>query len=177
MINAIKANDATALQMLYCNNYPKVESYILNNHGAREQVKDIYQEAFIAMWRNIQLNKFNPESDSALQGYLFRIAKNKWIDHLRSDARLNIVPLEDNGEESGDINGALNNDESEYVLMVRNNFKHLGERCRDLITKFYYNRQSLRQIAEFFNWTEATAKNNKYRCLQQLRELIKNTKS
>lgn len=48
------------------------------------QAKDIYQEAFLAVWQNIKKGAFQPRNESALQGYLFQIAKNKWTDELRS---------------------------------------------------------------------------------------------
>ena len=169
--NAIKANDEAALKSLYENNYCKIEKYVLNNSGSSEQAKDIYQEAFIAVWRNIQLDKFYPESESALNGYLYQIARNKWMDFLRSNHHKKNIPLShlvnrfpdeiDEEEENG------------YLTMVRNKFEELGENCRELLTRFYYKKQSMKIIAEKFEWTEATARNNKYRCLQSLRELIK----
>ncbi|HEY0040609.1 MAG TPA: hypothetical protein VGB71_08105, partial [Flavisolibacter sp.] len=60
------------------------------------------------------------------------------------------------------------------LAAVRENFTKLGNNCRELLNRFYFQKESLRTIALAFQWTEATAKNNKYRCLQQLRELIKN---
>ena len=65
---AIKANDEAALKNLYKDNYYKIEMYVLNNNGTSEDAKDIYQEAFIAVWRNIQLDKFYPENENALSG-------------------------------------------------------------------------------------------------------------
>ena len=170
--NAIKANDDVALKSLYKSNYYKIEKYILKNNGSIEQAKDIYQEAFIAVWRNIQLDKFYPENESALEGYLYQIARNKWLDHLRSNQYkkhtplsnlTNRLPEETAGEED---NG--------YIDDVIKQFEQLGENCREVLTMFYYKKESMKTIAQLFDWTEATARNNKYRCLQRLRELLKN---
>lgn len=170
-VNAIKANDDNVLKALYHDNYSKVESYVLTNSGTTDQAKDIYQEAFISVWRNIQLDKFIPAGETSLAGYLYQVAKNKWLDHLRSSHHTKVIPIEF-AEVSMRPEEPLTADENEYVIMVKKNLQKLGEDCRKVLTKFYYHKQSLKVIAEEFNWTEATARNNKYRCLQRLRELV-----
>ena len=169
--NAIKANDEDALKRMYEDNYSTIEKYVLNNNGTVEDAKDIYQEAFIAMWRNIQLDKFYPENENALGGYLYRIAKNKWLDHLRSGHYKKITRMNDSSDNLPE--DLLPEEDIEFITEVKNKFKHLGENCREVLTRFYYKKESMRVIAEKFEWTEATAKNNKYRCLQRLRELLK----
>ena len=169
--NAIKANEDEALKSLYEDNYIKIENYVLNNNGTIDDAKDIYQEAFIAVWRNIQLDKFYPENENALSGYLFRIAKNKWLDHLRSGHYKKITRISDSADSLPE--DLLPEEDIEYIREVKNKFKDLGENCREVLTRFYYKKESMRIIAEKFEWTEATAKNNKYRCLQHLRELLK----
>lgn len=169
LCNAIKASDEVALKSFYTNNYSKTEKYILNNNGTIEQAKDIYQEAFIAVWRNIQLDKFYPENENSLAAYLSRIAKNKWLDYLRSHHYKNTVPLPDDTDA---IEETLPEEDVRYIAEVKNKFKSLGEKCREVLTRFYYKKESMRSIAEKFEWTEATAKNNKYRCMERLRELL-----
>jgi len=170
---AIKQNDEAALKAFYQQNYGKVETYVLNNNGTVDEAKDVYQEAFIAVWRNIQLDRFTPGNESLLSGYLYRVAKNKWLDHLRSGHYKKVVPLKEseNGEEE---EAMVAENELAYLQAVRSNLAKLGDNCRELLQRFYYRKESLRFIAAAFDWTEATAKNNKYRCLQKLRDLIKN---
>ncbi|HYO23063.1 MAG TPA: RNA polymerase sigma factor [Flavisolibacter sp.] len=168
---AIRENDEAALKALYTENYRKVEAYVLANSGTADEAKDVYQEAFIAVWRNIQLNKFAPVSETSLGGYLYQVAKNKWLDHLRSSHYQKVVAL-DGKENEAAVEEQSDNREA-YLLAVRKNFAKLGSTCRELLQRFYFQKESLRTIGMAFQWTEATAKNNKYRCLQQLRELIK----
>jgi len=168
---AIKANDEKALKHLYQNNYPTVERYVLNNNGTGDEAKDIFQEAFISLWRNIQLDKFQPQREASLDAYLFRIAKNKWMDHLRSNKRYRknsiagIERLEETSKQLG-------KEEEDYLEKVKLHYAYLGAPCKDVLYRFYFLKQSMMQIAEFFSWTEATAKNNKYRCLQKLRNMV-----
>ena len=171
-LDAIKANDEDALRRLYKDNYFKIEKYVLNNNGTVEDAKDIFQEAFIAVWRNIQMDKFSPESESALEGYLYRIAKNKWLDHLRSGHYKKTTAMNDAADNIGEE--ILPDEDVAYINAVKENFRLLGENCRQVLSRYYYQKETMKMIAAKFEWTEATAKNNKYRCLQRLRELVKN---
>lgn len=170
-LSSIKNNDEKALKLLYQTNYLKVEKYVLENSGTTDEAKDIYQDAFIALWRNIQLNKFQPGHETSLDGYLYQIAKNKWLDHLRSVKRSPLVALTDTENGVEEVN-VLSEEEEQLLGNIKANFKLLGQQCRDVLDRFYFQKQSMRTIAEALQWTEATAKNNKYRCLQQLRKLL-----
>ena len=59
-VTIIKTNDEAALKKIYQQNYRQTEQFILNNNGSKDEAKDTYQEAFIAVWRNVQLDKFLP---------------------------------------------------------------------------------------------------------------------
>jgi RNA polymerase sigma factor (sigma-70 family) len=171
-LNAVKANDEKVLKHLYKSGYNKVERYVLTNKGSAEQAKDIYQEAFIAVWRNIQLDKFQPQSESALSGYLYQIAKNKWIDYLRSAHHKNMFrsgEVENSFEQADE----LPEEQLEYINDVKFGFRQLNDNCKEVLTRFYYRNESMKTISEAMDWTEATARNNKYRCLERLREIVK----
>lgn len=170
-IDKLKANDEQALKALYTINYPKIENYILNNSGSIEDAKDVYQEAFVAVWRSIQLAKAEFDNMDSLQGYLFRVVQYKWLDHLRSSKRkktnslAQIEIIEEKPFEMGQ-------EEEEYLSKVKMHYAFMGEPCKDVLHRFYFLKQSMSEIAAFFSWTEATAKNNKYRCLQKLRSMV-----
>lgn len=171
LLSAFRNNDEKALKILYQNSYHKVERYVLENNGSISEAKDIFQEAFIALWRNIQLDRFQPQHDASLNAYLFSIARNKWLDHLRNAKRNQTISItiESNGIENIQ---ELTEEESRSLKGIKESLKMLGDVCREVLKRFYYRRQSMRTIAEEMNWTEATARNNKYRCLQQLRKYV-----
>jgi len=173
-INAIRANDEKVLNQLYLENYRSVEQYVLQNNGNYEEAKDIYQEAFVAVWRNIQMDRFQLKEAASLNGYLFRIAKYKWLDHLRSAGFRKMVAL--NGQAEPAEKDSLPEFEDQQIDQLKKYVEQLGASCRDVLKRFYYKRESLRTIAVALDWTEATARNNKYRCLQKLKELFLTTK-
>lgn len=173
-LNAIKISSPGILQQLYTDNYPAIENYIINNNGSAAEAKDIFQEAFVAVWRNVQLDKFDPKNKNEFAAYLFRVCKNKWISFLRSASYKNVRPLEKETEEIAAEE--ITAEEQNYLAAVMDSFKKLGDNCQELLTRFYYKKESLRKIADQFEWTEATARNNKYRCIEKLRHLLKDLK-
>lgn len=174
-IEAIQNNDTKVLKNLYTSNYPKIEVLVLKNNGSKDQAKDIYQEAFLAVWQNIKRNKFIPKNESSINGYLYTIAKNKWMDVLRSQgykktiitSQLNHFEIKDE-ENNGIDDDILNDKRLEGVMLA---FKNLGDACKSLLRKFYFEKKSMNLIAEELSIDSASTRNKKYRCMQKLREI------
>jgi len=164
----VLANDDKALAALYTTNFYKTEAFVLANSGTAEEAKDIYQEAFIAVWQNIKAGRFVQQKDSSLEAYLFQIAKYKWYDHLKAVKKTSTEPVQD----IPFFETLFNEEEENYIEKVQHHFEKLGEPCKQVLTLFYFMKQSMTKIAAAFSWTEATAKNNKYRCLQRLRNMV-----
>lgn len=172
LVAAFKKNDPVVLENFYAGNYSKVEAYIIQNNGDAEKAKDIFQEAFVAVWQNIKLDKFIPNNDTALSGYIYQIAKNKWIDYLRSAYKKNTLHS-DNIVLTNEAEPEVAEEQEQQLQQMKTHFANLGATCKDVLLRFYYKKESLRNIATSLGWTEATARNNKYRCLQQLKGLMK----
>ena len=174
-IVAIKANDGFVLKELYTENYHKVEYLVLKNNGTKEQAKDIYQDAFLAFWTNIKNEKFKPDSHSSIDGYLYTIAKYKWINHLRSNKHKktiltnNDLKLEATGIYEESVDDIIEKERLLDKAMVA--FKNLGHPCKLLLTRFYFEKKSMKDIAQELQLDPASARNKKYRCMQKLREI------
>lgn len=173
IILKLKANDEQTLRSLYIANYPKIERYILDNSGTSDDAKDIYQETFIAVWRTIQTDKASFTGLDKLQGYMYRVAQFKWTDQLRHNKkhRTDSLPEEFNNSESGEANS----EQHDYIEQVKKHFAKMEEPCKDVLYRFYFMKQNMNEIASNYSWTDATAKNNKYRCLQRLRQMVLKT--
>lgn len=166
----IKKNDAATLKELYKTNFAKVKRYVLKNNGDEQQAKDVYQEAFLAMWRNIKDDKFSSVSETAINGYIFQIAKHKWLDYVRSVKYKNTTFINreiEYDEPETDENEAQNR----KIKLIMESLSSLGERCQLLLKLFYFERKPFKEIAEIMAIDEASARNAKYRCQEQLKKL------
>ena len=179
LIEEIKANNSITLKTIYRLNYPKVELLVLNNNGTKEHAKDIYQEAFIVTWNNIKNNHFIPQNESAIEGYLYTIAKNKWLDFLRSKQFKKTVYSVDFLLNKIETDMEITNEDflkDERLKKVMKAFETLGDPCKKLLTAFYFDKISINSIANNIKLNSASARNKKYRCMQRLRDLALNTK-
>lgn len=171
LVERIKLDETYLMKHLYRAGYSATERYILQNSGTIEDAKDVYQEAFLAVWRNLQLDRFAPGNEGDFSAYLFRVAKNKWIDELRKRKNRHMVSVEEGLDERTFPVEDLDETDA-YIDIVKKQYQHLGARCRELLNRFYFRKQNLSEIAAAFDWTAASAKNSKYRCLKQLRDLV-----
>jgi len=171
MVALIKKNDDATLKHLYKTNFVKVRRYVFKNSGDEQQAKDVYQEAFIAMWRNIKDNKFSADTVGALNGYLFQIAKYKWLDQVRS-ARYKNTTFINRDIEYNEPQIEENEMQNRKIKIIMDSMDKLGERCRLLMKLFYFERKSFKEIAEIMAMDEASARNAKYRCQEQLKKMI-----
>lgn len=178
IIKSIKANEDAVIKELYSAHYQKIESYILKNSGTKMHAKDIYQEAFVSFWKNICSDKFIPENKSSLGGYIYRIARNKWIDYLRTPEFRKMTRLNEDRIMTTMVSEFEKNQELQdnRAKKLAKHFDELGSACQILLTDFYYHKKSMRLIANSLGITEASARNKKYRCLQKLRSIVLNEK-
>jgi RNA polymerase sigma factor (sigma-70 family) len=168
---AICLNDAVVLREIYEEGFPKVRRFVQANHGNEDEAKDIFQEAFMVLWQNVKKGAFIPTNQSAIQGYLFQVAKHKWLDWVRSKR----FKRDRKQEDSFFLNQASElveeNMEDKYE-QVEQALAKLGADCQELLKSFYFLKKSMEEIAATFGWTTQTVKNNKYRCMEKLRKFV-----
>lgn len=178
VLQALLTNNEVVIDRLYVSNYPKVEYFILNNNGNKQDAKDIFQEAFIVLWRKVRGGNFVPQNETGVEGFLYRVAKNKWLDYLRSakyKKSESFDHLTDNRlmKENTEIEKDENHYE-EKLSSAMAAFKHLGKDCQVLLKKFYFEKKNMQEIAKELVIGSASVRNKKYRCMQSLKDLVNN---
>ena len=171
LIQGIKENQRNVMSVLYQEVFPKVRSFVIQNSGDEDQAKDIFQEAFLVAWQKVKNGDFQPQNATAMQGFLFQVSKNKWLDWVRSSRFKMETSIGDNSFEMADWEEE--NLQEERLTQLDRAFQQLGDSCKDLLKWFYFEKVSLEDLAAKLGWTPQTAKNNKYRCMEKLRKLIK----
>lgn len=168
LFEGLANRDNQAFLYLYQSFQGKILHMIQNNNGTEADARDVFQEGVIALWTNIAQGKFVVQDKARLSTYLYALCKNIWISRLRK--KKPVHSLEQTqlqlAEEVHDLE-----EEYEKVKQLEQQFAQLGEACKRILSLFYYQKASMREIAETLGLTEKTAKNNKYRCMQNLRSL------
>ncbi len=142
----------------------------LNYKGAgKEDAEDIFQEALLVLIKKIQDRSFR--NDSSLKTFLKGIARNIWFAHKRSEER----------RKSREQNFSDGTQEAEEPKLWRESHKEfaqlldvMGEGCKELLLKYYFDKTDLETLAKEFNYKSVQVlRNRKALCLKKLRELMK----
>ena len=111
-----------------------------------ENAEEVYQDVFIKVFSNI--GKFTSER-SSLKTWISRIAYNEAISFLRKKSTPMIYFEDYDGEALSDeeVDETFGQANKETVQLIRAALKHLPPEERALITMFYYEEMSLKDIA------------------------------
>lgn len=141
---------------------------VLKNSGQEADALDIFQEGLLCLWTNIQSGKFQLQAHTRISTYLYTLCRNLWISKLRKVKPTTSLEGQQFAEEN---KGEAETEKFEQIKKLEQLFQKLDEGCQKMLKLFYYQKESLRLIAEKMGITEKSAKNNKYRCMQKLKAL------
>jgi RNA polymerase sigma factor (sigma-70 family) len=174
LYEGLKNNQPSAFEYLYKNNYLAVRQLVFQYKGSDDDAKDIFQEGVIALWNNIRSGSYQLRKDVKMSTYLIQICKLCWIDRLKKASNRYELRQETYLEpvQEAEVEVEWINREEQSVFQRQ--FGQLGDRCQTLLKHFYFMKQSLQEIAEQLGIGEASAKNEKYRCMQRLKKIVLN---
>jgi len=185
LIRAAQQGDRAAFEELVRQYDQPVLRLALHLTGSEQEAKDVYQEAFLKVYRNLGSFRF----ECSFYTWIYRIVSNLCMDYLRRKQVRKEDPsvrVSSDGEEF-DLLDQVPDERAgaspEQDLMRR----ELGKRIARALTKLsprermvfemkHYQGLKLRTIGEALNTTEETAKNTLFRATQKLRAALADLK-
>jgi RNA polymerase sigma factor (sigma-70 family) len=156
--------------------FPVINKLVLKNSGTRQDAEDLYQEALIVLMRRSREEGF--VLTSSLNTYLYSVCRFLWNDQLKARKRkveTDFAKYEDLLKEE-ELEAFMQEEGS--VKLAERAVSQLGEKCRQLLRLFYFDKMSLQEIATRLKFATAqVAKNQKYRCIEKAKENLKALKS
>lgn len=165
-------NETTAFEFIYTKNFPAVRQQVQQYGGSEDDAKDIFQEGVIALWNNIRAGTYQLRENVKMSTYLIQICKLRWMDRMKKASHRYEIRKEDYVEPAAEAEVLADWIDREDQQQFQQQFAQLGERCQDLLKRFYFLKESLQDIARVMGIGEATAKNEKYRCMQRLKKIV-----
>ncbi len=92
LIRRAKQHDQVALTRLYEENFDRIYRYIVLKIGDRTEAEDMTQQVFLNAIQSISSYNWRGMPFSS---WLYRIAHNQVVDHLRKKSRRTTVPLDE----------------------------------------------------------------------------------
>ena len=169
LYDGIARKDDRAFQYLYQQHRDPIFRLVQRNSGTPEDALDLFQEGIVVLWTNISQGRFELRDEAKIATYLYTLCRNKWMSKLRK--KKIILPLDTQPQVEIADDAEELQAHHDRIRRIERQLEQLGESCQKLLTLFYYQKASLREIAERMGLTEKTAKNTKYRCMLQLRTL------
>lgn len=162
-------NSSKALNYLYQEVYPKVKCYILANSGTEDDAFDIFQDAVVALSKQISLGRYNEQHE--LAGFLYSVSRNLWVNKVKRDSRQVRMAEKYEASDSYDYsNDIMTNERARALKSIT---EKLGEKCFKLLKYSIFLKASSEEIINEMGFATANAvKTQKYKCKQKLFKIL-----
>jgi len=171
LLEGLALNDRAVIEAIYRDNYPMVQSFILNNSGNGDEARDIFQEAMIVLFEKSTSGSF--ELNCQLKTYIYSVCRRLWLKRLQQLQRYGslIENVEDTVSVDEDLE--LHEKHNADFMLMETAMNKIGEPCKSLLDAYYIQKKNMQEIASDFGYTNAdNAKTQKYKCLLRLKKLF-----
>jgi RNA polymerase sigma-70 factor (ECF subfamily) len=180
LIRAAQRGDQDAFEQLVRTYDQSVLRLAMNLLRSPEDARDVYQEAFLRVFRNLHTFRF----DCSFHTWLYRIVTNICLDQLRKrkvrkeesavveTADGNLDRMESFEEEGAQANPERTTWNHQLRQRIESALGDLTPRERMVFELRHYQGLRLRNIGEMLGTTEEAAKNCLFRATQKMRVVL-----
>jgi len=171
-INLVMKGDTNAFAVLVDRYKDMVFTLSLKMLKGREEAEEVSQDTFLKIYKS--LNKFNGESK--LSTWIYKVAFNTCLDRLKKNKRLQpFAGLDEFTEpEALSLMNVLDSiEDKERKQMIQDCMHLLPGEDSFLLTLYYFEEQSLEEIAKIIGITPNNVKIRLYRSRKKLASLLK----
>lgn len=159
-----------ALKYLYKDPLNKIRKFILTNSGTLEDADDVFQDTVIKLFYHVKKGMYKEEYD--LDGFLFSVAKNSWINLMRKKYKLlkeEHIDLEISDEKS-QLDAMI---EDERLSTFHSLFDKLEDNCKKILSYVIFEKKTMKEISSMMGFKdEKVAKNQHYRCKKYFSKIL-----
>lgn len=168
-INSLKKGDVEAFQALIAEYQSRLYNFAFSLTKSKYISEEIFQEVFIKIW----VNRHNLNSDLNLNAYIFKIAKNLILNHLRKVANQdslkenlwnNITQVHSNTEESIVL--------KDYLHITEQIIQKLPEQKKNIFILSKFEGKTNEEIAVQLGIKQKTVKNHLWKSTQFIKEQL-----
>lgn len=180
LIRAAQSGDQSAFEQLVQNYDQAVLRLAINLLRSPEDASDIYQEAFLRVYRNLHTFRF----DCSFHTWLYRIVTNLCVDHIRKrKVRKEESTVVETTEGAMDRMDSVAEDRAavdpersmmsrQLSVRIREVLGQLTPRERTVFELRHFQGMRLRAIGDVLGTSEEAAKNCLFRATQKMRAAL-----
>ena len=146
--------------------------WVGRNNGSEMDAEDAFQKGLLNFLINVETGKYNFQENTKITTVVFDYCKKVWLNELASSrlAMRATMPASYNPANDTDLQKDI--ERGELITQVRAALHQLKGDCRQLITWFYIDNFSLREIAEKLGMKESSTKQKRYDCTEKLKQIF-----
>ena len=168
LVQRAQNNDQEAFAQLYEEHFDKIYRYLALRIGNEMEAEDMTQQVFLNALQSISSFRWKGVPFSA---WLYRIAHNQAVDHLRRKKKRSSVPLDESLVSSGDSphSAAERKMDIEQLLAAT---RRLTEAQREVISLRFTSELSIAQVAGVMGKSEGAVKALQHSAIVALRRTM-----
>ena len=161
-------DNEVVLASLYEEYYDKIARYVYAHIGDRTEAEDIAGEVFLKALESL---KSYQERGVPMQSWLFRIAHNMVVDHLRKAAKRKTVPIDTVQIEGGTdpLTAAEINIEMERVTRA---MEQITKEQREVLRLRFFGGLTSKEAGSILNKSDGAVREMQRAAIEKLRKLL-----
>lgn len=162
-----KTRRKALFRKLYQQSFPAVARFVANHGGRLTDAKDVFHDALIIYYEKSRQADFQAPKDET--AYLLGITRNLWCRASQEQSRyVSMTECTNSGQLVDQREPQVFADKIMQLL------ERSGRRCMEMLKAFYYDKLNVGELAAQFGYKgERSATVQKYKCLEKVRENVK----
>ena len=180
LVSRAKAGDEKAFEQLMLDNQTRIYNLTLRMTGNPDDALDLAQEAFLNAWKGLKFFK----GDSTFSTWLYRLASNACLDHLRKQKRRQDIWLPQLVDEEDDslpdvpderYRPDTTYEKREQLETLQQGLAQLSDEHRQVLTMRELDGLSYQEIGDILDLEAGTVKSRIARARLALRKILLET--
>lgn len=165
----LKANDQSAFQSVFKDNYAAVCKTIRRFIRETNTVEDLAQDVFVRFWEK----RHKIEIKTSIGAYLYRMAINEALTYIRKQKRFQEDNIDDFSFSSNESSTDQVMEGEELKVKIKRAIDSLPPKCRTVFLLSRYEELSYKEIAAKLEISVKTVENQMGKALRVMREKLK----
>lgn len=170
LLAKLNRGDVETFSTLFRSFYKPLYFYVFRITGDLEASKDILQEVFSQLWKD----RTNLPVRYSLNGYLYRMARNKSLNHLQQKKREDLRNKDYRNTLLKSIDSEKQADYKELLYLINQQVTKFPTRQKQVFLLSRQRGLTHKEIAEHLSLSPRTVESLIYRSLHHLKNNLKN---
>lgn len=166
LIAAIGKGDYTSYNKLFVRYYSRLCYYVYHLLMDKEDAEDVVQDLFLTLWNN----RSKIEIEGNVSAYLYKMAKNLALNHIRTKA--NYRSLLENQGDALSYYEENHLESEEFRIILYDCINRLPGRCKEVLLLHRVKGLKQKEIADQLSISVKTIKNQIWSSLQRLKKCL-----